>query len=142
MLEAMLAARLGEDSVYVDPTPKTVTTRNVTYVVTFVNATEAAVGVALVNSGALGPLVLAAAVQTPVGTIQPPPSPSAIWERPVVASVAAGGAVVVAAVIGLVVYNAVGAKAVGSAAAAAGSSYSSSAAADLDYVPMKAINSV
>lgn len=147
MLQAMLAAKLGgADTVFVDPTPVLVTSRNVTYAVTFINATEASVGISLVNQGALGPLVLFAAADSPVPPSTPGPrTTQPLWKVPsVVAGVAAAGAAFGVGIVALVVYKVVAAKGSAAAASAAGGVGASTAAAatELDYVPMESINRV
>jgi hypothetical protein len=146
-LQSMLTATLGASTVYVDPTPKRMTSSNVTFTATFSNVTEADRAIVLIDQGALGPLVLAAAVQDlplPPASSTPSPSGSGIldklWNDPVLAGAAAGGAVVVATVVGIVLYNVFVSG--GSAAAAAGTSVGAAAAAELDFVPMTAINHV
>lgn len=146
MLQAMLAAKLGgTDTVFVDPTPTLVTSRNVTYAVTFINATEAYVGITLVNQGALGPLVLFAAADSPPPPSTPGPrTTQPLWKVPsVVAGVAAAGTVFGVGIVALVVYKVVATKGGAAAASAAGGASSSAGAAtELDYVPMESVNRV
>ena len=135
-LESMLQQQVGPVSV--DPTPIANSTNNVTYEVTFRNVTEAENGVSLINSGSLGPAVLAAAPIAPTSAPANAQSPAPLIGTAGIAGVAAGAAVVVGAIIIALAFKS---KAVVGAAASASGGPSLVTGVELDYVPMTAVNS-